>query len=275
MTFRMQSILMLTTAYATLAFGIDRVSAQSTNGASSLPAVTVDAPVQRRIAPRAPRHTQQANVSRPRAGRRAIAGERARPRPVVQAATPVPAELSRNATTFEQGNGPINGYVAGRSLAGTKTNTPLLETPQAISVVGRDQMRDQNAQTVIEALRYTAGVSVNSNPNDTRFETIRIRGFESVIYLDGMLLPFGAGQFGRPKVDPAILERVEVLRGPSSSLYGQIAPGGLINLVSLLPPSTPICSVEVQANTFGRGQAAFDVGGPSVPPANFSIVSLG
>jgi len=265
----MQGILMLTTAYATLAFGIDQVSAQTTNGASSLPAVTVDAPAQRRIAPRAARHTQQANVSRPRAVRRANAGERTRPRPVVQAATPVPAVPSRNATTIEQGNGPINGYVAGRSLAGTKTNTPLLETPQAISVVGRDQMRDQNARTVVEALRYTAGVSVNSNPNDVRFETIRIRGFEPVLYLDGMQLPYGTGLFGRPKVDPFMLERVEVLKGPSSSLYGQIAPGGLINLVSLLPPSTPIRTVEFQADTFGRGQAAFDVGGPVGPTGEF------
>lgn len=137
-------------------------------------------------------------------------------------------------------------------------------------MVGRDQMRDQNAQSVVEALRYTAGVSVNSNPNDNRFETLRIRGFEPVIYLDGMQLPYGTGLFGRPKVDPFMLERIEVLKGPSSSLYGQIAPGGLINLVSLLPPSTPIRTVEVQANTFGRGQAAFDVGGP-VGPRRISL----
>ncbi|MDH7794849.1 MULTISPECIES: TonB-dependent siderophore receptor [unclassified Beijerinckia] len=260
-TFRMQGILMLTTAYAALAFGIDRVSAQSTNGASSLPAVTVDAPMQRQIAPRAPRHVRQAATGRPRAG--------ARSSQVAQTPRPIPPQPLQNPTTILRGNGPINGYVAGRSLAGTKTDTPLLETPQAISVVGRDQIRDQNAQSVVEALRYTAGVAANANPNDGRFETLRIRGFEPVIYLDGMQLPYGTGLFARPKVDPFMLERVEVLKGPSSSLYGQIAPGGLVNLVSLLPPSTPIRTVEFQANTFGRGQAAFDVGGPVGPSGEF------
>src|SRR5262249_38230832 len=118
-------------------------------------------------------------------------------------------------------------------------------------------------------LRYTAGVSVNINPNDTRFESIRIRGFEPVLYLDGMQLPFGANLFGRPKVDPFMLERVEVLRGPSSSLYGQIAPGGLVNLVSLTPTPIPTRTVEFEANSLGRLQTGFDVGGPIDPKGEF------
>jgi len=169
-------------------------------------------------------------------------------------------ETSASKGTFQQGNGPIQGYVAHRSLVGTKTNTPLLETPQAISVVGRDQIRDQNAQTVVQALSYTAGVTTNS-PNDTRFESLRIRGFQPVLYLDGMQLPYGASQFGQPKIDLSLLERVEVLKGPSSSLYGQIAPGGMINLVSRLPTAAPVNSVEFLADNWGRAQTNFDIGG--------------
>lgn len=163
-------------------------------------------------------------------------------------------------------NGPaVQGYVPQRSAGGTKTNTSILETPQAISVVGREQVIDQASQTIVEALRYTAGVSTNINPNDNRFESLRIRGFEPVLYLDGMQLPFGSQQFGRPKVDPFMLDRVEVLKGPSSSLYGQIAPGGLINMVSLKPTTTPIRMIEFQANSFGQLQTGFDFGGPADP----------
>jgi len=269
-TFRMRSLLMLTTAYAALAVGVDSVSAQSTNGGTSLPAVTVEAPAVRNIPRRAAapaRAAPSAHASRPTRRAQSTASPRpsvaaaARPSPV-NAAAPAPQPIP-------SGNGPINGYVAGRSLTATKTNTPLLETPQAISVVGREQMSDQGAQTVVEVLRYTAGVSVNVNPNDTRFESLRIRGFEPVLYLDGMQLPYGAGQFGRPKVDPFMLERIEVLRGPSSALYGQIAPGGLINLVSLMPAPVAHRTVEFQANSFGRAQAAFDVGGPTDPKGEF------
>lgn len=172
-------------------------------------------------------------------------------------------EVATDTAPPERGNGPVQGFVAHKSLSGTKTDTPLLETPQAISVVGRDQVVNQGSQSVVEALRYTAGVSTNINPNDNRFESLRIRGFEPVLYLDGMQLPFGSLLFGRPKVDPFMLERIEVLKGPSSSLYGQVAPGGLVNLVSKLPSPIQTRAVEIQANNFGQIQAGFDVGGPA------------
>ena len=165
----------------------------------------------------------------------------------------------------DPGTGPLQGYVAGRSIVGTKTNTSLLETPQAISVVGSDQIRDQDSRTIVEALRYTAGVATNQSPNDTRFESLRIRGFQPVLYLDGMQLPYGASAFGQPKIDPALLDRVEVLKGPSSSLYGQIAPGGMVNMVSKLPTLAPVNSIEYAADNWGRNQAAFDIGGRSDP----------
>ncbi len=171
---------------------------------------------------------------------------------------PVRVESQRPAETAF---GPIQGFVAKQSATATKTDTPLLETPQAISVVGRDQMLTQNAQTIVEALRYTPGVSANHNPVDARFDSIRVRGFEPTIYLDGMQLPAGAAQFGRPKVDPFGLERVEVLRGPSSALYGQIPPGGMLNLISLRPTRESVHMVEAQANNFGRFQGGADLGG--------------
>ncbi|MGI4812307.1 MAG: TonB-dependent siderophore receptor [Janthinobacterium lividum] len=166
--------------------------------------------------------------------------------------------------------GPFVGYMAKRSATATKTDTPLLETPQAISVVGRDQLQTQHALSLVEAVKYTPGVQAGTNPVDNRFDSLRIRGFEPTLFLDGMQLPYGASLYGRPKVDPFVVERIEILRGPSSSLYGSIAPGGLINFVSLLPPEVPIHTVQVQANTFGRVETAFDVGGPVDPDGRIS-----
>ncbi|WP_152535344.1 TonB-dependent siderophore receptor [Bradyrhizobium sp. Ai1a-2] len=233
-----------------------QTAAPSRGEGASLPPVTVDAPKQR----------TQSRAATTRATRSARS---ARPTTAPGRGTETArTETSASKGTFQQGNGPIQGYVAHRSLVGTKTNTSLLETPQSISVIGREQMRDQNAQSVVQALSYTPGVTTNS-PNDTRFESLRIRGFQPVLYLDGMQLPYGASQFGQPKIDVNLLERIEVLRGPSSSLYGQVAPGGMINLVSRLPTATPLNSIEFLANSWGRAQANFDIGGV-VPKSAFS-----
>ena len=230
-----------------LALSIDLVTEASAQS-SDLPPVTVEAPKQRQA--RSKPQPSRARTSRS-AQRSTAAGHG-------MESSRVDTAASRG--TFQQGNGPIQGYVAHRSLVGTKTTTPLLEVPQSISVVGRDQINDQNAHSVAQALAYTAGVTTNS-PNDTRFESLRIRGFQPVLYLDGLQLPYGASQFAQPKLDLALLERVEVLRGPSSSLYGQVAPGGMINLVSRLPTATPLNSLEFLANDWGNEQVNFDVGG--------------
>ena len=161
----------------------------------------------------------------------------------------------------ESATGPVPGFVARQSATATKTDTPLLETPQAISVIGREQMINQNAQSVTDAIHYSPGVTANAGTIDTRFDSIRVRGFLAPLYADGLILPSGTTQFGRPRPDPWGLERVEVLRGPSSALYGQIPPGGMINLVSLRPSDTPVHTVELQGTNFGQLQGAVDLGG--------------
>lgn len=163
----------------------------------------------------------------------------------------------------ESATGPFDGYAATRSASATKTDTPLLETPQSITVIGRDQLQAQGALNLVQAAQYTPGVQTSIDPVDNRFDSLRIRGFSpSTMFLDGMALPAGSSGFAEFKVDPYILERVEILRGPSSSLYGAVPPGGLVNLVSLRPPETPVHSVQFQADTHGRAGTAFDFGGP-------------
>ena len=116
---------------------------------SSLPPVTVDAP-----RARTPERTQQTTTT---SAPRSRAANRARQEN--RNVTAVPQASDSNAPTrIENPQGPVNGYVANRTLTGTKTNTPLREIPQSVSVVGADQIRDQRPQTFDQILRYTPGV---------------------------------------------------------------------------------------------------------------------
>jgi iron complex outermembrane receptor protein len=153
--------------------------------------------------------------------------------------------------------GPGNGYVATSSLSGTKSDTPLIETPQSISVVTRKQMDDQQVQSVSQPLRYTPGVLAESNGIYDRVDTPYSRGFGLDQYLDGLKVD---AQY--LATDPWTLDRVEYLRGPASVLYGQASPGGLVNLVSKRPTEDPLHELQIQTGCDNRIQTAFDFGGP-------------
>ncbi len=162
----------------------------------------------------------------------------------------------------ESGRGPGTGFTANRATGGTKTDTPLLETPQSVSVVTRGQMDAQGATTLVESLRYTPGIVAQYGNTDLRYDWFTLRGFTPPArYLDNLRLPFGARGYSQPRIEPWGLERTEVVKGPSSVLYGQAAPGGLINMVSKRPTVAPVREVELQAGSYNRKQAAFDFGG--------------
>jgi iron complex outermembrane receptor protein len=216
---------------------------------SALPPVTVDSP----SPPSVRRAPAKRNAARVRSAPRRVAA------PAPQQSQPA----DPRAGAAERATGPVNGYVAGQSATGTKTDTPILETPQAISVITRDQMVAQQTQNIGEALGYTPGVSLDLYSATTFFDAVKIRGFDAPRYLDGLRLPLDQGtQFAFPRIEPYGLERLEVLRGPSSGLYGQTEPGGLINMISKRPLWCPHYSVEGTFGSFERLQGAFDVGGP-------------
>jgi iron complex outermembrane receptor protein len=208
-----------------------------------------------------PSQTQQSNVQletiRVRTPRRAPA--RTRPAGPVQPAPPAPAPPRETAY------GPVQGYVANQSTTGTKTDTPLIETPQSISVVTRDQMQAQGAQNLAQTLRYTAGVTGELFGLDTRCYGVQMRGFNSwnqAFYKDGLQLR--APAFANFLcTEPYGAERIEVLRGPASVLYGQGDPGGIINYVTKRPPTTPFREIEFQAGSLNDFAGKFDIGGPA------------
>lgn len=206
-----------------------------------------------------------------------VAGQRARPRRAPRVA-PAPAPVQpASVQVGESGTGPVVGYSARQSVTATKTDTPLLETPQSISVVTKDQIKDQGAQSVQDALRYTPGVSLQGYGANAFFDGFKIRGFDAPRYLDGLRLPTDSTTFAMPKIEPYGLERLEVLKGPSSGLYGQSDPGGLINMVSKRPTVTPHYDFEATFGNFNYKQGAFDIGGPIDKNGEFlyRIVGLG
>lgn len=152
-----------------------------------------------------------------------------------------------------------------QSQAANKNPTALLETPQSVSVVTREQMDVRGVQSVTEAVRYVAGVQSASAGNNPLMDEYSVRGFTSGsssndVLLDGMKAAAG-GQWNRPSFDSWALERIEVLKGPAAVLYGQVAPGGVINLASKLPQTRPQRMTRLYGGSYQERGGALDVGG--------------
>lgn len=175
-------------------------------------------------------------------------------------------ELPTIAVTRESADGPVAGYIAKQSRTGTKTDTPLDKTPQSITVVPREQMEDQAVTSVAESLRYSAGLFTEYRGTSNQHDEMYIRGFGYVPrFLDGLL--YGSSSLGQ--LDPYLLERIEVLRGPSSILYGELSPGGMVNLVSKRPTGETVRSVEAGVGNDRMAYGAFDLMG--VVPQHNSV----
>ncbi len=168
--------------------------------------------------------------------------------------------------------GPVKGYVAKRTETGSKTNTPIEEIPQSVSVIGREEIDDRGAQKADEALRYTAGVFAQPFGPDSDTNWIFIRGFQATatgIYQDGLQQYSYA--FGGVFVDSYNLERIEVLKGPASVLYGGSNPGGLINYVSKRPTGERLRNIETGVNDAGNAYLGFDIGDKASDVVDYRI----
>ncbi len=157
-----------------------------------------------------------------------------------------------------------DGLVPTGSSAATKDDSKLIETPESVSVVTRAQMDQQNARTIVEALRYTSGVSTEAqNGFSTRYDLLSIRGFNANAdqYLDGLKL-FNGAYYANQQIDSFLLDRYDVLKGPPSVLYGQSDPGGAIVLGSKLPTTAPLHAASIEGGSYGYVRGTLDLGGP-------------
>ena len=172
-----------------------------------------------------------------------------------------PAAVTTLSAVTVQASSDNDAYVARKSTAGSKTDTPLIETPQTVSVITREQLDEQNVQSLSQALGYTAGVSTNGTGTDTRYDWPLIRGFSAStygLYLDG--LRWMPNEFSG-RFDTYGLEQVQVLKGPASVLYGQSTPGGLIDMVSKMPTAESLHEVQVDYGSYDLRQVKADFSG--------------
>jgi len=178
-----------------------------------------------------------------------------------------PVELGATTVTGqaqEKPTGYVPGYVAKRNMSATKTDTPITETPQSLSVVTSDEIRDRQSETLAQALSYTPGFTASSTAFNRTADRFRLRGFEVESGTGGSLrdgLRLQNNSYDGIQ-EPYGLERAEVIRGAASVLYGQLSPGGMVNGVSKRPTETPFHELNLQVGSHDRKQLSADFSGP-------------
>ncbi|RXE46514.1 TonB-dependent siderophore receptor [Chromohalobacter israelensis] len=150
--------------------------------------------------------------------------------------------------------------------AATKTQTPIVETPQSVSRVDRDEMDERDTRTLREAAQYTPGVYTNQVGASNRYDYLVMRGFSdgslSNTYLDGLKVMGDTNGYSSMVIDPYFLENVEIVKGPASVLYGRSSPGGLVALTSKQPQFETHRQLRFSVGNNSQRSAAFDLTGP-------------
>ncbi|TVV75760.1 TonB-dependent siderophore receptor [Sphingomonas solaris] len=178
--------------------------------------------------------------------------------PAIFAAEPA----SPDATRREDGTIIVTAgrFVPSGAITASKTTVPLIETPQSVSVVSRDQIDLLNFIDVQQAVRYTAGIVGENYGPDLRFDFLTLRGFIPVQYIDGLQAPISS-TISNVGVDLYGFEAVDILKGPSSVLYGTTPPGGIYNLTSRRPSAQAGGEIQLKYGTDDFKQAAGTVTG--------------
>lgn len=159
----------------------------------------------------------------------------------------------------QQSGGPKGDTIAQESSSATKTGTPIIETPRSVNVITEQRIADQGMQSVQDALMYTPGVFGATFGYDTRGDWAYVRGVSPVQYRDGLQEIFGFYNNVRPH--PYALERVDIVKGPASTLYGQSSIGGIVNLTSKMPKAETSREAFVEYGTQNRKQVGVDMTG--------------
>ena len=174
-----------------------------------------------------------------------------------------PPESQTQPEPSTQGDEPIelvvtgeqDGYRVPDATTATKTDTPLRDIPQSIQVIPRQIIEDQKTTRLRDVLQNVSGVTPGAGYQNS-FDRVRIRGFtQETTFRDGIRDNF-------PSTDFANVERVEVLKGPASVLFGQTEPGGIVNLVTKQPLSDPYYNVDLNVGNYAFYRSALDLSGP-------------
>ncbi|ASK87937.1 TonB-dependent siderophore receptor [Sphingorhabdus sp. SMR4y] len=175
------------------------------------------------------------------------------------ALSPLPAIAADAADAAEQRTIVVTGALEESSTA-TKTDTPIIETPQPITVIDDELFLAQGAISIGDTLNYVSGVTANPYGPDSRVDGAFVRGINALQFRDGMRDIYSF--YASIRADPYNFDQVELVRGPASVLFGQGALGGIVNLVSKRPEFEASGEVSLRYGSFDRKEALVDVTGP-------------
>jgi iron complex outermembrane receptor protein len=190
---------------------------------------------------------------------------------VAVATSPVAQEQEDESLEHIEVN-PMQSY---RSTA-TKSSLRPIDSPVSISVIDQELLQLRQAQTVSEALRYSSGVTTESRPTITIFDQFTIRGFDTYqTFYDGLPLLSNNSWNLYPQVDSFATESLEILKGPASSLYGLVPPGGMINQVAKYPKDENETLIRAAVGSDNLFELGVDTTGQLTDNARYRVVALG
>lgn len=149
-----------------------------------------------------------------------------------------------------------NSIVAQELWTGGKVATSVLDTPASVSVITTKEIEDRGAKTLEEVLEYSSGIHTNYYSSDDRNDYVLVRGFQATSYRDGLTL----GSMRGVREDPYAFERVEVIRGGNSTLFGTADPGGTINFVTKTPKFERLAEAQLTYSSYNRTELGLDFG---------------
>ena len=152
------------------------------------------------------------------------------------------------------------GYLAANSISGTRVNTPIKDLPFSMSAFTSEFMQDTGARSINDVAQYAAGVKVAGTEFLDGDTSIDVRGFRQFPMQDGVYGSAHANAY----VDVVATERVEVVKGPASLLYGQILPGGTVNYITKRANSTPATTVSIAGGSDDFARATLDTNQPLI-----------
>ncbi len=240
-------------------------------GDNSLPAVVVtsDEEEERKAKSKAAKKTKSAGSAKkpPAAAKKAA--------PPTDEPTDAPAAFAEGngSESASNGNsnlnsGGVNGYLATTTSSATKTNTPLRNVPQSISVITEQQIQDQNAKSIGDVTKYVPGVIMGQGEGNRDQPTIRGQGTTADFYIDGVR---DDAQIFR---DLYNTERIEILKGPNALIFGRGGAGGAINRVTKQADGSHIGEATVTGGMYDFKRTSIDVGDAITPDAAFRLTAV-
>jgi len=165
-------------------------------------------------------------------------------------------------TPFDVSTHLDSGYRASNSVSGSRLDTPIRDLPFAIQAFTEDFIKDQKPVNIFDVARYSPGVTYRSNDFNEGNANLAIRGF-AVSSTPGNVQILRDGFHGPSIFDFTNISRVEVVKGPASFLYGQVAPGGVVNIITKTPQPVFAATAETRYGSYGQYRFEGDVTGPA------------